>query len=198
MMTMTDSPEITKIIESQEQITRCPICQSGFLQMKPDVVNEQLLICPMCGVKFRLAPSKDHLMFVETPINFPNNLVGLWLTRAQIGKALHEYRMIINKNGVDHTTTQKTIEIPKANPVRAQAVRQAREMIAAGKSPAKVHKVLNEKMQLTDFAIEEIIQDAVSVKKALQKQTVQRIIQVLFGIIVLVVIAYIVLLVLYR
>ncbi|MDO9086574.1 MAG: hypothetical protein Q7U53_10240 [Anaerolineaceae bacterium] len=194
---MIDSPETKQIKENLEPINRCPICQSGFLQVKPDVSNEQLIICPMCGIKFRLAPSKDHLMLVETPLNFPTNLVGLWLTRAQIGKALHEYRMVINKNGIDTNTTQKTIDIPKANPVRAQAVRQAREMIAVGKSPATVHKVLVEKMQLTDYAIEEIIQDAISVKKALRKQKFQKVIKVLFAIFLLLVISYIVLLLIY-
>jgi hypothetical protein len=194
---MIDSPETKQIKENLEHINRCPICQSGFLQMKPDVSNEQLMVCPMCGIKFRLAPSKDHLMLVETPLNFPNNLVGLWLTRAQIGKALHEYRMVIHKNGIGSNTMQKTIEIPKANPVRAQAVKQAREMIAVGKSPETIHKVLVEKMQLTDYAIEEIILDAISVKKALQKQKFHQIIKILFAIFLLVVSAYIVLLLIY-
>ncbi|MBE0685351.1 MAG: hypothetical protein IH585_05065 [Anaerolineaceae bacterium] len=160
-------------------------------------MDETFMICPVCGVKFKSAPSSDHLMFVETPINFPNNLVGLWLSRAQIGKALHDYRMMSNQNGVDRQETRKTVNIPTANPLRAQAVRKARSLILEGKSAEYVQKQLSEEMQLSQYAIEEIIQDALAVRKAKQKQKFQKVVYSLFVLFLIVVVAYVVLLLIY-
>lgn len=149
----------------EKQITRCPICQSGFLQFEKAHTEKESLYCPICGVKFRAAESGEQLMFLSTPINFPGDLVGLWLTRAEIGKALHAYRMTVNNNGFLPDKQKPPLE----NPIRAQAVRQARELVANGKSEAYVHRDLSSQFQLTDFAIEEIIQDAVAVSKACKK-----------------------------
>jgi Zn-finger nucleic acid-binding protein len=179
---------IENISTKEVQIRRCPICQSGFLQIEKNDTVDESMICPICGVKFRSAASSDQLMFTETPLNFPNNLVGLWLTRAEIGKALHEHRMALTKNGIINQESQRSIEIPNENPIRAQAVRQAREMIAGGKEPIMVQDVLRENFKLTEYAINEIIQDAIAVSKTRQKQTMQRIMKVgliaLFGLVV--------------
>lgn len=164
----------------EKQITRCPICQGGFLQVEKVDLDDETLSCPICGIKFRNATNSDHLMFVETPINFPGNMVGLWLTRAEIGKTLHEYRMTLNKIGIINQAKQRSIEIPKENPVRAQAVRQAREMIANQKSTQYVHDVLEKNFQLTEYAIEEIIQDAIAVSTAQKKLKREKILKISF------------------
>ncbi len=177
--------------------TRCPICQTEFLQVQESEQNEKFMICPVCGVTFKSAPSSDHLMFVETPINFPNNLVGLWLSRAQIGKAMHDFRMVNDVNGVDYQEPRKTVEIPKANPLRAQAVKEARALILAGKSPEFVRKQLSEVLQLSKFAIDEIIEDALAVKKARQKQNLQRWGYLIFAFLFILVVLYIVLMLMY-
>ena len=193
---MMNSSVSQTVIEIKKN-SRCPICQTEFLQVQESELNERFMLCPVCGVKFKSAPSSDHLMFVETPINFPNNLVGLWLSRAQIGKALHDYRMMSNQNGVDHQEPRKTVNIPTANPLRAQAVRKARALIFEGKSPEYVQKELLEEMRLSIYAIEEIIQDALAVKKANQKQKMQKVIYSLFALLLIVVVAYIVLMLIY-
>lgn len=193
---MINSTTTQAVIEIDKN-ARCPICQTEFLQVQQTELNEKLMICPVCGVKFKSAPSSDHLMFIETPINFPNNLVGLWLSRAQIGKALHDYRMMSNQNGVDHQVPRKTVNIPTANPLRAQAVRKARTLIFEGKSPEYVQKQLSDEMQLSQYAIEEIIQDGLAVRKANRKQKMQKVIYFLFALFLIVVIAYIVLMLIY-
>ena len=193
---MINSPTTQTVIEINKN-SRCPICQTEFLQVNETELNEKCMICPVCGVKFKSAPSSDHLMFVETPINFPNNLVGLWLSRAQIGKALHDYRMMSNQNGVDHQDARKTVNIPTANPLRAQAVKKARALIFEGKSPEFVQKQLSEELKLSKYAIEEIIQDALAVRKAYQKQKLQKVIYALFVLFLLVVVAYVVLMLIY-
>ena len=177
--------------------TRCPICQTEFLQVQESEQNEKFMICPVCGETFKSALSSDHLMFVETPINFPNNLVGLWLSRAQIGKAMHDFRMVNDVNGVDYQEPRKTVEIPKANPLRAQAVKEARALIIAGKSPEFVRKQLSEVLQLSKFAIDEIIEDALAVKKARQKQNLQRWGYSIFAFLFILVVLYIVLMLMY-
>ena len=177
--------------------TRCPICQTEFLQVQESEQHEKFMMCPVCGVTFKSAPSSDHLMFVETPINFPNNLVGLWLSRAQIGKALHDFRMTNNLNGVDYQGPRNAVEIPKANPLRAQAVREARTLIIAGKTPEFVSKYLSDELQLSKYAIDEIVQDAVAVKKAQQKQNLQKWGYSLFALFLILVVLYIVLTLLY-
>ena len=164
-----------KIPVAEKQITRCPICQGGFLRVESVNDDDETLCCPICGVKFRNALNSDHLMFLETPLNFPGNIVGLWLTRAEIGKALHEYRMMLNKVGVINQAKQRSIEIQKENPIRARAVRQARELVGQGKSVESVTDVLKNSFTLTDYAIEEIIQDAVAVTKELKKQKKEKI-----------------------
>ncbi len=193
---MMNSSTIQTEIEINKNL-RCPICQTEFLQVQETEMNEKFMMCPVCGVKFKSAPSSDHLMFVETPINFPNNLVGLWLSRAQIGKALHDYRMMSNQNGVDRQEPRKTVNIPTANPLRAQAVRKARALILEGKSPEYVQKQLLEELQLSQYAIEEIILDALAVRKANQKQKMQKVIYALFALFLIVVVAYIVLMLIY-
>lgn len=161
-----------------KKITRCPICQGGFLQVEKVDLDDETLSCPICGIKFRNATNSDHLMFVETPINFPGNMVGLWLTRAEIGKTLHEYRMTLNKIGIINQAKQRSIEIPKENPVRAQAVRQAREMVANHKSIDSVHDLLAKNFQLTEYAIEEIIQDAVAVSETHKKSRREQVLKI--------------------
>lgn len=177
--------------------SRCPICQTEFLQVQESEQQEKFMICPVCGVTFKSAPSSDHLMFVETPINFPHNLVGLWLSRAQIGKALHDFRMTNDQNSIDHQGPRKTVEIPKANPLRAQAVKEARFLINAGKSPEFVRKELADDLQLSKFAIDEIIQDALAVKKARQKQMRQIWGYSVFALFLILIVVYIVLMLIY-
>lgn len=162
----------------EKKITRCPICQGGFLQVEKVDEDDETLSCPICGIKFRNAISSEHIMFLETPLNFPGNMVGLWLTRPEIGKALHEYRMALNKLDIINQAKQSSIEIPKENPVRAQAVRQARELIANHKSIDSVHDLLVNNFQLTDYAIEEIIQDAVAVTEARKKNKRQLVLKI--------------------
>jgi transcription elongation factor Elf1 len=174
----------------QKKNTRCPVCQSDFLQVQESGNQETFLTCSVCGVKFKSAPISEHLMFVETPINFPNNLVGLWLTRAQIGKALHDYRMQINNIAVDKGPATKTINIPKANPLRAQAVREARALISDGKSSAYVFDVLTREMNLNKYAVEEIIKDAFAVKHTRERQVLLKAIYGLLIAIIIIVIAF--------
>jgi len=193
MITTTTEPIVMEINKN----TRCPICQTEFLQVQESEQHEKFMICPVCGVTFKSAPSSDHLMFVETPINFPNNLVGLWLSRAQIGKALHDFRMTNDRNGVDYQGPRKAVEIPKANPLRAQAVREARTIINAGKSPEFVRNYLTRELQLSKYAIDEIILDAVAVKKAQRKQNMQKWAYSLFAFFLLLVLIYIALMVMY-
>lgn len=193
MITTTTEPEVMEINKN----TRCPICQTEFLQVQESEQHEKFVICPVCGVTFKSAPSSDHLMFVQTPINFPNNLVGLWLSRAQIGKALHDFRMASDLNGVDYQGPRKAVEIPKANPLRAQAVREARSLINTGKSSEIVRKYLTSELQLSKYAIDEIIQDALAVKKANQKQILQKWGYSVFALFLLLVVVYIVLMLIY-
>lgn len=175
-----------QVMVGLQKNTRCPVCQTDFLQVFETENTEQYLTCPVCGVKFKSAPNTDHLMFIETPINFPNNLVGLWLSRAQIGKALHDYRMNSNRNGVDQPNVNKAIGAPQSNPLRAQAVRMARGLISEGKSPEYVTEMLSKGMKLSRFTIEDIIKDAVAVKKAKQKQTINLVIYTFIGLLTLI------------
>jgi predicted component of type VI protein secretion system len=83
--------------------------------------------------------------------------------------------MMLNKVGVINQAKQRSIEIQKENPIRARAVRQARELVGQGKSVESVTDVLKNNFQLTDYAVEEIIQDAVAVTKELKKQKKEKI-----------------------
>lgn len=161
---------LNRIPIAEKKITRCPICQSSFLRVEDVTEEDETLYCPICGVKFRSSLDSDHLMFLETPINFPGNIVGIWLTRPEIGKALHEYRITLNRIEMINRAQQHNMEIPQGNPTRAQAVRQAREMVAAKKSKETVIENLVKNFQLTEYAIEEIIEDAEAVAKAQQSQ----------------------------
>lgn len=161
---------LDKIPAAEKKITRCPTCQSGFLRVDELTEEYETLYCSLCGVKFRNSLFSDHLMFLETPINFPGNIVGIWLTRPEIGKALHEYRMALNKIEMINKAKQRSMEIPKGNPTRAQAVRQAREMVAAKKTKEEVIANLVKNFQLTDYAVEEIIKDAEAVTKSMESQ----------------------------
>jgi type IV secretory pathway component VirB8 len=60
-----------------------------------------------------------------------------------------------------------------------------------------VQKRLSEEMQLSQYAIEEIIQDAIAVRKAHQKQKLLKVIYVLFALLLIIVVAYIVLMLIY-
>ncbi len=161
---------INRIPSAEKKITRCPICQSSFLRVEGVTEEDETLYCPICGVKFRSSLASDHLMFLETPINFPGNIVGIWLTRPEIGKALHEYRITLNRIEMINRAQQHTMEIPQGNPTRAQAVRQARSLVAAKKSKEAVIENLVKNFQLTEYAIEEIIKDAQAVAKAQERQ----------------------------
>lgn len=193
MITTTTESTVMEINKN----TRCPICQTEFLQVQESDQHEKFMMCPVCGVTFKSAPSSDHLMFVQTPINFPNNLVGLWLSRAQIGKALHDFRMANDLKGVDYQGPRPAVANPKANPLRAQAVREARTIINAGKSPEFVRNYLTKEMQLSKYAIDEIIQDALAVKKARQKQNLQKWGYSVFAFFMLLVVVYIILMLIY-
>lgn len=160
---------VEKISTTERQINRCPICQSSFLLVEKIEPDNENFNCPICGVKFRTTLSSDHLMFLSTPINFPGDLVGLWLTRAEIGKALHDYRMIVNNNQLALNNRKRPDATSQENPIRAQAVRMARELVANGKSEDYVHGELANQFQMTDYAIEEILQDAFAVDKARKK-----------------------------
>jgi hypothetical protein len=105
--------------------------------------------------------------------------------------------MMSNQNGVDRQESRATVNIPTANPLRAQAVRKARSLILDGKSPDYVQKRLSEEMQLSQYAIEEIIQDALAVRNAHQKQKLLKVIYVLFALLLIIVVAYIVLMLIY-
>ncbi|PKO14765.1 MAG: hypothetical protein CVU39_13625 [Chloroflexi bacterium HGW-Chloroflexi-10] len=147
---------------------RCPICQSGFLQIRRKNPKPNQIFCPNCGISFEIEKGGEHILLMEMPLNFPEQLAHQWVTRAQIQAILRENQKSSPQLTIPASSGVKNV--PAANPLRADAVRRARSLVEMGNPPDVIRKALAESLNLTEFAIEEILNDAVAVNKNKQNQ----------------------------
>ncbi|MAT41694.1 MAG: hypothetical protein CL609_05080 [Anaerolineaceae bacterium] len=140
---------------------RCPICKGIFLQIFHFPNSPDQMHCPQCEVVFTIEQKGEHLFFVKCPNHFPDSLKDRWVTRYEISEKIAKS---VN-NG-----PSAAVNIPTANPLRAEAVRRARNLVQLGNSKENVRKALAASMQLTEFAIEEILTDAFNVYQIKQKK----------------------------
>jgi uncharacterized UBP type Zn finger protein len=147
---------------------RCPICQSGFLQIRRKNPKPNQIFCPNCGISFEIEKGGEHILLMEMPLNFPEQLAHQWVTRAQIQAILRENQKSSPQLTIPASSGGKNV--PAANPLRADAVRRARSLVEMGNPPDVIRKALAESLNLTEFAIEEILNDAVAVNKNKQNQ----------------------------
>ncbi len=133
---------------------RCPICKGGFLQIFHNGYQPDEIYCPQCQVSFTVEKSGELLYFLKCPSYFPDTLKDRWVTRYEISEGL--------ARSADCKLTPADT-IPTANPLRAEAVRRARNLVRLGNSEDDVRKALVASMQLTESAINEILTDAFNV-----------------------------------
>ena len=165
---MPEYSAIENIPEDWSRKIRCPICCNKFINIerfenKPDYAH-----CPNCGISFQIEKKGQHILFMEFPINFLENMKGRWLSQIDIEDALQR-----NGNQVHITTSQINTSKPmtkKPNLVRAEAVRRARSLVELKNSPDTIRAALKDTVKLSAADIEEIIKDAFSVYDELQKQ----------------------------
>jgi len=51
--------------------SRCPICQTEFLQVHETEMNEKFMMCPVCGVKFKSSTEQWSFDVCGNPDQFP-------------------------------------------------------------------------------------------------------------------------------
>lgn len=147
--------------EEWSRKARCPICKGGFLQIKHQNHTSDQMHCPKCQISFYIEKSGEQLFFTDTPEDFPVNITNRWVTRREISEQLAKSTPKVRS---------AALNIPTANPLRAEAVRRARTLVELGNSREDVHRALAASMQLTEFAINEIITDAFRVNQIKQKK----------------------------
>lgn len=161
---------------------RCPICKHGTMQiMRFDDAADQLH-CLYCGVSFEVEEKGEHLFFIDTPLNLENELKHRWVTRSQLIKVMGNNKDEANRkeNGLEPRSNGSL-----ANPLRADAVKRARTLVELGNSPEMIRQSLSESLKLTDFAIEEIITDALNVHKIKLKKRFRKILLSSIGVLAL-------------
>jgi hypothetical protein len=146
---------------------RCPVCKNNTMLVTRFAAAADQFRCPICCVSFEVEEKGEHIFFTETPAELALELSRQWVSRQQLAEVLEKRRFFTD-------TRQFSLPIkpaqPKGNPARAEAVRRARKLVELGNSPAVIHKSLSESMRLADFAIEEIITDAVNVHKMKRRE----------------------------
>lgn len=140
---------------------RCPICKGVFLQIYHYPHTADQMHCPQCEVVFNIEKKGEHLFFTKYPSHFPNTIKDRWVTRQEISENIAK-SITSGVSAANH--------IPTANPLRAEAVRRARNLVQLGNAKEDVRKALAASMQLTEFAINEIIADAFNVYQNKQQK----------------------------
>ncbi len=140
---------------------RCPICKGVFLQIYHNRNSPDQMHCPQCEVVFIIEQKGEHLFFTKCPSHFPDSIKDRWVTRHEISEKIAK---------AISSGTSAAVNIPTANPLRAEAVRRARNLVQLGNSKDDVRKALAASMQLTEFAINEIIADAFNVYQNKQQR----------------------------
>ncbi len=165
---MSEYSAIENLPEDWSRRIRCPICSSNIIQIQRFDNRPDLVHCPDCGIRFQIEKKGQHILFVETPINFLENMRNRWLSRNDIEEAVKKIGSE-NKNKNLSKKPSKPV-ITKSNPVRAEAVRRARTLVQLKNSPEAVRTALKGSLKLRDIDIEEIILDAFNVYEEQQKQ----------------------------
>ncbi len=162
---MSSLSAIEVISDEWSRKARCPVCKGGFLQIqKSDLTSEQMH-CPHCQVSYFIEKAGEHIFFTNFPLSFPEGLKNRWVSR-------HEISSELAKNPPQKK--KASLNIPTANPLRAEAVRRARTLVELGNNKNDIRKALAASMQLTEFAINEIITDAFRVHQMKQKQKTKK------------------------
>lgn len=151
---------------------RCPVCQHASMQIMRFDSGPDQMCCQYCGISFQIEEKGQHLFFVDTPLNLENELRHRWVTRNQLSGAIENKKI--------EAASQQSALMPlpaksPANPLRANAVKKARTLMELGNSAAVIRQSLTDTMNLTDFAIEEIVSDAIGVHKMKMRKRFQKI-----------------------
>ncbi len=166
--------------EEWSRRARCPVCKHGSMVINHNESLADHMHCLYCGVSFEVEEKGEHLFFIDTPINMEDELKNRWVTRQQLQKALENKRIEATQHQVEFSPIKNT---PKANPLRADAVKRARTLVELGNSADVIRQSLSDSLNLTDFAIEEIITDAFNVHKMKLKKRFLKISLIAAGII---------------
>ncbi len=151
---------------------RCPVCQHASMQiMRFDSAPDQMR-CQYCGVSFEIEENGQHLFFVDTPLNLENELRRRWVTRNQLSSVIENKKI---ETASQNSALEAKPAPSRANPLRADAVKKARTLVELGNSAEVIRQSLTDTMNVTDFAIEEIISDAIGVHKMKMKKRFQKI-----------------------
>jgi hypothetical protein len=148
--------------EEWSRKARCPICKGAFLQIYHSPYTPDQLHCPHCEVVFNVEKEGEYFLFTKYPSHFPDSIKKCWVTRREISETLAKFQ----REGAEPAI----IVIPSPNPLRAEAVRRARNLVELGNSKEDVRKALAESMKLTEFAMDEIVADALNVHQIKQKK----------------------------
>lgn len=151
---------------------RCPVCKHASMLINHDKSFADRMQCQYCGVSFEVEEKGEHLFFIDTPLNMEEELKNRWVTRQQLQKALENKRIEAAQQQVQFVPQKN---IPQANPLRADAVKRARTLVELGNSADVIRQSLSDSLNLTDYAIEEIITDAFNVHKMKLKKRFQKI-----------------------
>jgi len=159
---MSQYTAIKKFPDAWGLNARCPLCKCRTMQIVHFETAADQLYCPYCNVSFEVEEKGEHIFFTETPPELAEKINHQWVSRQQLALVLEKKEEKKNIPLNSFVTKPATI---KANPIRAEAVRRARKLVELGNSPDVIRKSLAESLRLTDFAIEEIITDAINVHK---------------------------------
>lgn len=163
---MSQYTAIQKFPEAWGLNARCPLCKCRTMQIMHYESAADQLYCPYCNVSFEVEEKGEHIFFTEAPPELAEKINHQWVSRQQLALVLE--KKLDNIEEIKSIQSNSFIAKPavsKANPVRAEAVRRARKLVELGNSPDVIRISLAESLRLTDFAIEEIITDAVNVYK---------------------------------
>ena len=163
---MSQYTAIKKFPEAWGLNARCPLCKCRTMQIMHFESAADQLYCPFCKVSFEVEEKGEHIFITKSPPEFAEKINHQWVSRQQLAFVLEK------KEAKTSNLQNSFVEKPaatKANPVRAEAVRRARKLVELGNSPDVIRKSLAISLNLTDFAIEEIITDAINVYKMKQR-----------------------------
>ena len=154
------------------QRARCPVCKHDRMQIKRTDLAADQMVCLYCGIRFEIEEKGQRLFFVDTPINLENELRHRWVTRDQLSRAIENKKIeaAAVQSGLEANSNKS-----RANPLRADAVKKARTLVELGNSAEVIRQSLTDTMNLTEFAIEEIISDAIGVHKMKMRKRFQKI-----------------------
>jgi transcription elongation factor Elf1 len=169
---------------------RCPICRSRVVEFHRSDIQPDKVHCSNCGVSFQIEKKGNHIKFLETPINFYEEMKNRWVTRNEVEEALQK----ISFHKPDKSPAMTAIPVnAKSNPTRAEAVRRARSLVQLKNSENAIRAALESSAKLSANEIDEIIKDAFNVYAAQQKQRNKRILIISLSIIIFLIVFFIVL-----